>query len=352
MAIGSGLAASLNIKRETTFGVPVAADRSLEFVSESLNHEKNVTDTSSLRAGRQVKAASRRKISNVMASGDIELEFGTRGHGILLEALMGFTGSRPAPVAVAGKTGTPTVNSTTWVLGEMTDSYTIQTLLPKSAGTLTPVTFPGCKCTGAEFNIAVGELLKATFSWDGVQALMDDSTTPALAAQTVAYPASALGGFTFREGSVFVKAKGALDTTFAALGKIKEMSISVETPMDTERFFLGSAGLKDAQIQNDLRNITGSLTAEYFDNTLLNNYLGDVEFGLRLKFQSATALSGITPTTYDELTFTLPSVFLEGGTPQVGGPDVVEFGGDFTAYTADDGTSALTIVVQNQDTVV
>lgn len=106
--------------------------------------------------------------------------------------------------------------------------------------------------------------------------------------------------------------------------------------MATERFFFGAAGTKAEQVENDWRQISGSLDAEFTDLTsVYNTFSSDAATALRLTFTGTTAISGANFPTLEVL---IPSIRFDTGAPAVGGPDLLSFGADFTGL--DDGTNA------------
>jgi hypothetical protein len=74
MAIGSGLAASIGVAAESTYGTYVAPTRFLEFTKEDLKKTKTTIQGGGLAAGRFAKLGSRRVLATVGGTGSIEMD--------------------------------------------------------------------------------------------------------------------------------------------------------------------------------------------------------------------------------------------------------------------------------------
>lgn len=312
MAIGSGIGAQLGIATETTFNTPVTVTRFYEFNNESLNYNKNVSVGMGLRAGGQVPRAQRRVVTTTDVTGDIEVDLPTSGLGLLLAHAMG-----SFPTKSAG--------AFTFNLGDVYGkSFTAQVGMPEYDGTVVTKTIGGCKITGFELSVGNGEIAKGKFTVDGT------SFTTATALATASYSAST---------SLFNFAQGAITIDGSTVANIKDFTLTVENTLKTDRFNLSATGLKNEQIINGFRNVTGQLTAEFTDTTLLSKYVSDANTAISLTFTGPSSTG---------LTITVPAAKLDGETPKVGGPEAIDVAFSFTAY--DDGTNApLTIVYTTAD---
>lgn len=322
MAIGSGIGSQLGIATETTFNTPVTVSRFYEFTNESINYNKNTAVGLGLRAGGQLPRSQRRVVTTTDVSGDINLDLPTRGLGLLMAHAMG---SFPSPTTVS--TG---VYSYTFTLGDTYGkSFTTQVGLPQYGGTVTPKTMGGCKVNSFELAVSNAGLATGKFSVDGASL----STSTALA--TASYSAST---------SIFHFAQGAITVDGASVANIKDFSVNVDNVLKTDRFNLGSAGIKQEQVINGFRKITGKITAEFTDTTLLAKFIADSNAAIALTFVGNT----IASTFKDTLSITLSAVKFDGELPQVGGPEVIDVNFTFEAY--DNGTDApMTIVYQTGD---
>ena len=322
MAIGAGIGASLGIANETTFNTGVTVTRFYEFTSESLGYEKNTQVGQGLRAGGQLPRSQRRVVTTVGASGDIEIDLPTRGLGLLLSHAMG---NAPTPT-----NPTAGVYLYTFTLGDVYGrSFTAQVGAPQYGGTVTPKTVTGCKVSSFDLGVSNGGIATGRFSIDGA----GFSTATSLATPSYAV-----------NGSVFHFAQGAVTVDGTAVANIREFNVSVENTLKTDRYNLGAADTKAEQGIDGFRKITGSVTAEFTDTTLLAKFLADTTLSLALTFTGST----IASTYKDTLSITVSAAKLDGDTPKVAGPGVIDVTFNFEGY--DDGTNApLTVTYQTSE---
>lgn len=311
MSIGSGIGAQLGIATETTFNTPVTVTRFYEFTNESLNFNKNTAVGLGLRAGGQLPRSQRRVVTTSDVTGDINLDLPTSGLGLLLAHA---TGTFPTKAA----------GSFTFTLGDVAGkSFTSQVGVPQYGGTVTPKTVGGCKISSWELAVSNAGIATGRFSVDGA------SFTTATALATASYSSTT---------NLFHFAQSAITVDGSAVANIKDFTLTVDNVIKTDRFNIGSAGIKSAQVSNGFRKITGTVTAEFTDTVLLAKFLADTSAALSLSFTSGS----------DALSITVSSVKFDGEAPQVAGPEVIDVNFSFEAY--DNGTDApLTIVYTTAD---
>lgn len=322
MAIGSGIGSQLGIATETTFNTPVTVSRFYEFTSENLNYNKKVAVGMGLRAGGQLPRSQRRVVTTSDVTGDIVLDLPTRGLGLLLSQAMGST-----PSAVTTTTG---VYSYTFTLGDVYGkSFTAQVGVPQYGGTVTPKTISGAKIQGFELDVAVGGIATGKFTVDAV------ALTTGVSLATASYSTIS---------NLFNFAQGAITINGSSVANIKDFTLTVANTLKGDRYNLGAAGLKAEQVINGFRKISGKMTAEFTDTTLLNAFLADSTTAIVLTFTGATIANGAKET----LSITIPAAKFNADTPNVAGPGVIDLGMTYEAY--DDGTNQpLTIVYQTAD---
>jgi len=325
MAIGSGIGSQLGIASETTFNNAVTVTRFYEFTSENLSYNKKVAVGMGLRAGGQLPRSQRRVVTTSDVSGDIVLDLPTRGLGLLLSQAMG---TSPSPTTV-----TTGVYSYTFTLGDVYGkSFTAQVGVPQYGGTVTPKTVGGAKIQNFELAVAAGGIATGKFSVDAA------SFTTGTSLATASYSST---------GNLFHFAQGAITVAGNSVANIKDFTVTVANTLKGDRYNLGSSGIKAEQIINGFRKITGKMTAEFTDTTLLAAYLADTTTALVLTFTGSTIAGGQT----EKLTITIPAAKFDADTPNVPGPGVVDLAMSFEAY--DDGTNQpLTIVYQTADSAL
>jgi hypothetical protein len=325
MAIGSGLGAQLGISAETTYGTFVAPAKFIEFTKESLALKKTTAQSAGIAAGRLLALSSRRVLTRQEVQGSIDLEIVNKSMGVLIQALMGTTVTPVQQAATAAYLQTHTLADTAG------KSLTIQKGVPLTTGTVTDKTFLGCKVTSAEFACEVGGMLTGSFEFDGKTC--DEAQTLASASYPNMSP--------FHFGQMAVKT-GTFGTEAARDG-VRKVSVKIERPQATERFYAGQAGLKKEPISNDQVKITGSLETDYIDTILDDLHTSDGATSLVWEFVGPL----IASTYFETFRITLPAVRFDEGPPVVDGFDVVKPTFNFTALY--DGTNPVKIEIISTD---
>ncbi|WP_331719536.1 phage tail tube protein (plasmid) [Streptomyces sp. NBC_01259] len=325
MAIGSGLGAQVGIAAESAYGTYVAPTKFIEFTKESILLKKTTAQSMGIAAGRLLAMSSRRVVTQRQAAGSLDMEVTTKAMGILLQTLMGTT------VTPVQQAETDAYLQTHLLVDTAGKSLTIQKGVPLTTGVVTRKNFLGCKIVSAEFSCEVGGMLTASFEIDS----KDCEETSVLA--TASYPTMA----PFHFGQMSLKT-GAYGTEVARDG-IRKVSIKIERPMATERFYAGAAGTKAEPISNDQVKVTGSIEMDYVDNVLDNLHTSDAATSLVWDFMGAE----IEPTYNERFTVKLPAIRFDEAPPSVEGFDVVKPTLSFTGLY--DGTNPLAIEYMSTD---
>lgn len=325
MAIGSGLGAQLGISAETTYGTFVAPAKFIEFTKESLALKKTTAQSAGIAAGRLLALSSRRVLTRQEVQGSIDLEIVNKSLGVLFQALMGTTVTPVQQVATAAYLQTHILADT---FGK---SLTIQKGVPLTTGTVTDKTFLGCKVTSAEFACEVGGMLTGAFDFDGKAC--DEAQTLA----TASYPN--MSPFHFGQMAVKTGTYG----TEAARDGVRKVSVKIERPQATERFYAGQAGMKKEPISNDQVKITGTLETDYIDTILDDLHTSDAATSLVWEFIGPV----IASTYFETFRITLPAVKFDEGPPVVDGFDVIKPSFNFTALY--DGTNPVKLEYMTTD---
>lgn len=328
MAIGSGLGAQLGIAAESTYGTFVASTKFVEFAKESLVLKKTTAQSAGIAAGRLLALSSRRVLTQKEVSGSIDLEVTNKAMGLFLQALMG---TSVTPVQQGATTAYLQTHTLADTAGK---SLSIQKGVPLTTGTVTDKSFVGCKVTSAEFSCEVGGMLMASFEFDG----KDCDETQTLAAAS--YPSMS----PFHFGQMAVKAGSFGAET--ALDGIRKVSVKVERPQATDRFYAGQSGLKKEPISNDLVKITGSLEMDYVATTLDDLHTSDAATSFVWEFLGPTIESPHVET----FRVTLPAIRVDEAPPTVDGFDVIKPTINFTGLY--DGTNQPVITYMSTDTAL
>ncbi|MFJ7049048.1 phage tail tube protein [Streptomyces sp. NPDC101112] len=325
MAIGSGLGAQLGIAAEVSYGTYVAPTKFVEFTKEGLALKKTTAQSAGIAAGRLLPLSARRVLTRQEVQGSIDFEVTNKSMGLLHQALMGTAVTPVQQAATAAYLQTHTLAS---IAGK---SLSIQKGVPLTTGTVTDKSFVGCKVTSGEFSCSVGEMLTASFEFDGKDC--DESQTLAAAS----YPSMS----PFHFGQMALKT-GTYNSETAHDG-IRKVSVKIERPQDTERFYAGQSGRKKEPIENDQIKITGSLETDYVSTALDDLHTSDAATSLVWEF-----VGPLIETTYFETwRLTLPAIRIDEGPPVVDGFGVVKPTYNFTGLY--DGTNQPRIEIISTD---
>ncbi|MFF9084425.1 phage tail tube protein [Streptomyces rubiginosohelvolus] len=328
MAIGSGLGAQIGIAAESSYGTFVAPAKFVEFTKESLQLKKTTAQSAGIAAGRLVALDKRRVLTQRQASGSLEMEVTNKAMGVLLQTLMGTTVTPVQQAATAAYLQTHILADTAG------KSLTIQKGVPLTTGTVTDKTFLGCKVISAEFSCEVGGMLLATFEIDA----KDCDETQTLAVAT--YPA--MSPFHFGQMSV----KTGTYNSETALDGVRKVSVKIERPMATERFYAGQSGLKKEPISNDQVKITGSIETDYVATALDDLHTSDASTSLVWDFKGPNIAAS-----HDErFTVKIPAIRIDDAPPVVDGVDVIKPTYSFTGLY--DGTNPTSIEYMSTDTAL
>ncbi|MEV4173980.1 phage tail tube protein [Nonomuraea sp. NPDC049709] len=343
MPTGSGLDAQIGFAAESVVGTAVTVTRFLEFNKESLAWKPTFVEPTGLRAGKKFKRASRLVQSRQTVEGSIELEWPTRGIGLIVAHMLG---SAATPQQIAATSAYSQIHVPGGFVGK---SLTIQAGRPEPSGTVRPHTFRGCKIKSWEIKLAADGILTLSLEVDG----WDEATATALA--TASYVTGS-EVYSFQQGTL--KLGGTASTASGEMSVaggtavstvIKELSIKGETPMATERYGIGQSGVKKEQLENDFPKITGSLSAEFNRTELYDLLKSNTTFAFDFALTGSAIPSGGGNTNL--VSFILPACKLKEAAPSVEGPDIVQMTSAFEGY--DDETNApLQVKIVSADTTL
>lgn len=295
----SSLDAQLGFAEETAFGTIVAPSRFTEFNSESITATYSRVESNGLRPGRRHRSDTRFTTYIEGTAGDIELEVGSKGFGILLKHMLGAIATTPGAVGE--------VNTHTATPGDLDGkSLTVQVGRPFYTGsTVQPFTYAGGKVTSWELSNSNDGNLMATLSMD----FATEDTATALAAAS--YP-TGLETFSWVGGSV---------TVGGAAFEVTEASVSGDNALKTDRRYLRNNPAKREQVENDYRGGEFNLTADFDSLTQRNRAAAATAAGamaeVRLLWQGKT-LAGTS--TFPSLELVLNGRF-DTFAANVGGPE-------------------------------
>lgn len=281
---------SVGLGVESVYGTAVARTRWFEFTDESFNYVKNIKQGQGMRVGSRVARSGRRVVASAEGSGDLTVEAVTKGLGLLWQLAVG---SGTSTLVSAG------LYQQVFTLADTPPSATIQKGIPRADGTVDAYTFTGCMVDSFTIDCPNSDNIKIKTSWNA----KDMATGTAYTAPS--YPTTP-SLFTFQHGAIY---SGALTApTATALGSaatpvagIRSGSIDLKHNLKTDRYNCGGAGRKDKPIPG-VREISGSLVAEYVDASFRDAILADTSMTIVKTFTSGT----------DVLQIVIPDVRFDG----------------------------------------
>lgn len=310
MPIGSGLAAQIALKKETTYGTRAVPDLFFEFESEGGVRNQKFLASRQLRSGRTFQSASRRVATTRDAEVTIQGEVPNQGFGSIIDLGHGNT---VTPVQQGATTAY--LQTHNWT-GDPSKSATIQAGKPSvnaaGVGTTRPFDYLGSMLTQLQLSCSVDAWLTFTAGFS----CQDVTTSETLA--TASYP-TALEGFTFQQAAVTVNGV-VQDLTTGSLPK--SMSLDVSRPRNTERYGLRSSALKAAPVTNDMSPGSGQLGFEYTDNTIYGLYAAQTVVPIIYTFTSPSLAGAGFPYKF---TATMAACVFTSAPIQVSGPDVLTY---------------------------
>jgi len=299
MPTGTGLDSQLGAVRETTYGTRVTPSKFFEFRSESLSLDKNYLQSTALGAGSTFPRSSRRAASTRAGAGSITMEATNKGMGFWFDLLHD---NVVAPVQQAATTAylqTHNIGITT-----PTKSATIQVGRPSTDGVVRPFDYLGSMVTGYTFAWDTDEFLTFSVELDA----QDEVTNQTLAARTLP---TGLSSFNFTQGALMIGGTNVAD--------VGGGSLEGGQPLKTDRYYLGTSGLKAKPVQNAFGSATATLNADFTDMTHHNRFTAGTIASVVLTFTGAL----IASTYYEQIKITMAACGFNGETPNVDGPDIL-----------------------------
>lgn len=325
MAIGSGLGASFGMVDESTYGTYVAPTRWFPGTSFNIAPEITREPVFGLAAGRQAPidgvVTARRGVGNW--TGQVP----TTKFGLMLKHLTGTTATPTQQAATAAY-----LQTFAWASNEG-KSFTAQVGAPLTTGTVNPFSGTGGKIVSAEFSSDVNGVLTANVDM-AFQNVVDSQSlaSPSYAAYDV------MNKLVVKLGTYGAE---------AAITGIRNASIRIERPQDTER--PGDLATSPEPLPNDMVAVTGTLTADFENKTYFSDrVLTEASTSLILEWTNRTVIAS---TYYPMLRFTVPKVRFDSVVPPVDGASILSASVSFTGYL-DTTNGLVTIAYQSTDTTL
>lgn len=327
MATGTGLDAQLAFGPESSWGTAVTPAHAVEFDSESVAFDPTFLEPTGLRAGKKFKRVGRVLVSRRSVSGDITMEHATKGMGLLWKHALG--SALTAPVAVPSKTGAFSQIHTPGGLFGLGMTFQVGRPQP-SDGVVKPFTYAGCKVTGWEFDVKDNATPTLKLTLDGkAESTVTALVTPSYLSGASVFAFSQVSAFTLGGTPSTTSGVTTISTGVPVSTTVTEFTLTGSTPVSTDRYGLGNAGLKSQQLENDTPTLTGKLTAEFNKAELYDLLTNNTTTALQLTFTGGPIASSGANYALD---FTLPAIKLKTAPPNVSGPDIVSMSTTFEVY--------------------
>ena len=303
------------VAEESTYGTAITSGfRGYEAQSDSFTREVEYIESVGFRQALQTVRSDRHDTISIGASGAIETDVLTKGHGLLLKHMLGGS-SGPTQQG-----GTAAYKQTFETSDDgPSGSYTVQLPRVDSAGSLQSFTYEGCVPTGFTITQNLDEALKLTCDFDSENEQMSTS------ASSPTYPTDA---------DVFVFTDATIEVAGSAINTFTSFSLTGDLGMNTERRFLKGSATKLQPARSAIPSYTGSLEGE-FTNAQYEAFRDGTIFQLELICAKSTAIAG---SYYPTFHVTLPKCKFTGSTPVASTDDLTRLSLPFTVLW--DGSNA------------
>ena len=312
MAVGSGMAGSLGVAAESSYGTRQAPVSFFKMRSASHNFLPNRVQGEGINSGSFGPTGAHFVQTHEGADGTYAIDVPYKRMGVLLNTLMGGT---VAPVQQAASAAYLQTHVLADTFGK---SFTGQVGVPQRDGTVRVHEINGGKITSAEFSCEVGGLLQCNLQ---VDARKFDAT------QTLATVSHDAGVKAFHGGQMVVKA-GTFSSEAAI--KVRSMNCTIARPHDTEDYVSSNSGLKEQPVLNGPAEITGSITLDWTTaggKAVQDWYTAMTNNAVVLQWIDPTAIAS---TYYPTFEIAIPSVFWDGDIQGVDGPSELQSTFNFT----------------------
>jgi hypothetical protein len=334
MAIPAGLAASIGIATETTQGTAITPTHFLEFNSEAAKMVKNTVTGKGLRGGGLYQRTSRRVVGSWGATGTVQFDFPFNGGGLWLQHMIGSFGTLNSVVQQSASAAYLQTHTPGPLAGS---TFTMQIGKPDSSGTVRPFTYVGCKVLDWMLTCELNKFAVCQLTIDAWQELTTGNPQGTTAGPALTAPSYTAGAqqFHFRQGTIYnsgTLSNAGSNPTITSLGSpvaaanVLKAEFKGTNPLDTTRYFIngsggsGVAGVKGDQLENEFRQLEGSLDVEFNSLTAYyNTFAADTTSTLELIFTGPIIASTFAYT----LAILVPNIKFDGDSPMVGGPGVV-----------------------------
>jgi hypothetical protein len=332
---------SMGAALESTFGTIVTPTKFPEFTDASFDWNPTFVQGQGLRVGSRGPRSARRVKGKEQAGGDLTVECASKGQGFLWKSALG-----TVTTTQRATTGVYQQNHTA-IAGDFLDSYTWQKGVPAiGGGAANAETYAGSVCSGFEFTAANADIAKLKTTW------LSKSVGTATAYAAPSYP-TPVELFSFVQaslvigGSITPATTTALATGGTSVANIRDFAMTFDNGLDDGGFNFNGAGQRNRKPALGMWSLTGTMTAEYVDNTLRDAFLNQTDLALVLTFLGASTIG--TGSDNPAMQIYITDFRLEGELPKPNSGQVITQSLGFTAFD-NLSTAPLTVSYVSTDT--
>lgn len=320
------LSQAIQLASESTYNTFVSPTRAYEGQADTFTRDVEYIESIGMRRGLQAVRSDRNDTITLGATGSIETDVLTKGHGLLMKEMLGTSAGPTQQGATTAYLQTFTSDAT-----GPTGSYSIQVSREDSGGTMRPFTYTGAVPTGFNITQNLNEALKLTVDFDAASEVTSESEA------TPAYPAST---------DVFDYTMAAVEIDDSAVTSFTSFSLDCDLAMKVDRRFLKSSATKSQPKRSGVPTFTGTIEGEFADLTQFAAFTAGTVFKLEFIATYPTAISG---SYYPKLHVTLPTCKWTGSTPVASLDDMTTISLPFIAMQGA-STNACQIEYMSTDT--
>jgi hypothetical protein len=316
----------VQIAEEVTYSTFVSPTRAYEAQADTFTRDTTYLESVGMRRDLQTVRSDRNDTITLGATGSIETDVLTKGHGLLMKHMLGTSAGPVQQGATPAYLQTFSSDDT-----GPTTSYSTQVSRVDAGGTLRTFTYNGAIPTGFNITQSLDEATKMTIDFDAAEEVTSETEA------TPSYPSSA-DVFDFTMATVQINDSGVHSFT--------SFSLDADLAMKTDRRFLKGSAVKSIPKRSSVPTYTGTIEGEFEDLTQFAAFTAGTTFKLEFDVSYPTAISGAY---YPHLHVTLPVCKWTGSTPVASLDDMTTISLPYTCLF--NGTdAAVTIEYMSTDT--
>ena len=316
----------VQIAEESTYGTFVSPTRAYEAQADTFTRDTTYIESVGMRRDLQTIRSDRNDTVTLGATGSIETDVLTKGHGLLMKHILGTSAGPTQQGGTAAYLQTFTSDDT-----GPTGSLTTQVSRVDAGGTLRTFSYNGCVPTGFNITQNLDEALKLTVDFDAEEEVTSESEA------TPSYPAST---------DVLDFTMSTVEIDDSAVSSFTSFSLDADLGMKTDRRFLKGSAVKSQPKRSSVPSYTGTIEGEFEDLTQFAAYTAGTVFKLEFICTYPTVIAS---TYYPKLHVTLAACKWTGTTPVASLDDMTTISLPYTVLF--DGTNpAVQIEYMSTDT--